>query len=188
MTSIRIYRYIEIPVHNLEHWDLIFRRQVLTRLDSLMFGLIGAYIYHYHKQIWLKYKKGLFILGLILFLIIKYRDRYHMHEFGFYKCVFSFSLASFATLLLLPFLSELKYSKGVIYKSFTYISLISYSMYLLHFSLIQKWIIVNIDLTALPDYFEIGIKYLLYWAMTIFISIIMFKYFELPMMKLREKF
>ena len=188
MTLVRVYRFIEIPVHNFEDWDAIFRRQVLTRLDSLMFGLIGAYIFYYHKQIWRKYKTQLFISGIILFLLLKYLDRYHMHTFGLYQCVFSFSLASFATLILLPFLSELKSGKGVVYKSFTYISLISYSMYLLHFSVIQKWIIVNLDLSGLPGYVRIGTKYFLYWLLTILISILMFKYFERPIMKLREKF
>ena len=188
ITFIRIYRYIEMPVHNFEDWDAIFRRQVLPRLDSLMYGLLGAYISYYHKHVWIKYKNQLFILGILLFLLIKYLDRFHMHTFGLYQCVFSFSLASFATLILLPFLSELKTGKGTVYKSFTYISLVSYSMYLLHFSVIQKWIIVNLDLDALPGYARIGTKYVLYWTLTILISILMFKYFERPVMKLREKF
>ena len=188
MTLIRVYRYVEIPVDKFEDWDAIFRRQVLTRLDSLMFGLIGAYIFYYHKQIWVKYKNQLFILGIFLFLLMKYLDRYYMEVYGLYQCVFSFTLASFATLILLPFLSEMRSGKGLLYKSFTYISLISYSMYLLHFSLIQKWIIDNLDFAGLPDYVRIATKYLLYWALTILISILMFKYFERPIMKLREKF
>lgn len=188
MTLIRVYRYVEIPVHSFEDWDAIFRRQVLTRLDSLMFGLIGAYISYYHKQLWIKHKTPLFILGIVLFLLIKYADRYHMHTFGLYQCVFSFSLASFATLILLPFLSQLKSGKGVVFKSFTYISLISYSMYLLHFSVIQKWIINNLDLGVLPAYARISAKYVLYWVLTILISLLMFKYFERPIMKLRERF
>ena len=188
MTAIRVYRYMEIPVNSFEEWDGLFRRQVLTRLDSLMFGLIGAYMFFYHKAIWVKYKVQLFVLGIVLFLAIKYMDRFHMKSFGLYQCVFSFSLASFATLSLLPFLSELKSGNGVVYKSFTYISLISYSMYLLHFSVIQKWIINNLDFAALPAYVRIGTRYLLYWALTILISILMFKYFERPVMKLRERF
>jgi peptidoglycan/LPS O-acetylase OafA/YrhL len=188
MTAIRIYRYVEIPVNSFEEWDGIFRRQVLTRLDSLMFGLIGAYIFFYYKNTWFRYKNQLFILGLVLFLGMKILDRYHMHVFDLYQCVFSFSLASFATLSLLPFLSDLKTGNGVVYKSFTYISLISYSMYLLHFSVIQKWIIINLDFPELPAYVQIGSKYFLYWSITILVSILMFKYFERPMMKLREKF
>ena len=188
MTLIRVYRFVEIPVHSFEDWDAIFRRQVLTRLDSLMFGLIGAYILYYHKQTWVKHKNLLFISGIILFLVIKYLDRYHMRSFGLYQCVFSFSVASFATLILLPFLSELKSGRGVVYKSFTYISLISYSIYLLHFSVIQKWIIDKVDLSGLPAYARIGTKYFLYWLLTILISILMFKFFERPVMKLREKF
>lgn len=188
ITLVRVYRYVEIPVYSFEDWDTIFRKQVVTRLDSLMFGLIGAYIYYYHKQIWIRYKNGLFVLGIILFLMMKYLDRYYMENFGLYQCVFSFSVNSFATLVLLPFLSQLKSGEGYIYKAFTYISLISYSMYLLHFSIIQKWIIDNLELALLPDYGRIAVKYFLYWAITILVSILMFKYFERPTMKLRERF
>jgi peptidoglycan/LPS O-acetylase OafA/YrhL len=188
MTSIRIYRYIQTPVDNFDDWDLVFRRQVLTRLDSLMFGVIGAYIYFYHKKAWLKYKNSLFILGVFLFLLIKYMERYNINGLGLYTCVFSFSLTSFATLILLPFLTELKSGNGMVYKLMTYISLISYSMYLLHFSVIQKWIIVNMDFTQLPVYVGIATKYLLYWIITILSSILLFKYFETPVMKLRERF
>ena len=188
MTAIRFYRYLEIPGVNFKAWDDHFRRPVVTRLDSLMFGLIAAYLFYYHKQFWVKYKRPLFIGGILLFLFIKYMDRVYWNSFGLYQCVFSFSVASLATLMLLPLLSELKRGKGVMYKSFTYISLVSYSMYLLHFSVIQKWIIVNLPLDFLPTYIRIGSKYLLYWALTILVSIAMFKYFEHPVMKLRDKF
>jgi peptidoglycan/LPS O-acetylase OafA/YrhL len=188
ITGIRFYRYMEIPVHSMEDWDLLFRKQVLTRLDSLMFGLIGAYMFYYHKEGWVRYKGVLLVLGIAIFLVMKYLDRYNLNGLGIYQCVLSFSLTSLATLMLLPFLSQVKSGSGVAYKAITYISLISYSMYLLHLSVIHDYIIASLNFTEWPVYIKIAARYLLYWTITIISSILLYKYFETPVMKLRERF
>lgn len=41
-TCFRYFRYINFP-HSISEWDLNYRKQVITRLDSLMFGVIGAF-------------------------------------------------------------------------------------------------------------------------------------------------
>ena len=61
-------------------------------------------------------------------------------------------------------------------------------MYLLNFSVVQHWIINKIDWAVLinNNYTVLGAKYFLYWAITIVLSIIFYKYFELPIMNLRD--
>ena len=61
-------------------------------------------------------------------------------------------------------------------------------MYLLHLSIVQQWIINRIDWGVLLDsnYSVLAIKYILYWALTIILSIMLYKYFEIPMMNLRD--
>jgi peptidoglycan/LPS O-acetylase OafA/YrhL len=91
---------------------------------------------------------------------------------------------------LLPYLSCLKTGKGFIYKLITYISLISYSIYLIHLSIVQKWILRKIDWTLLENfngYLFLLMRYSLYWILTIIISILLYKYFEIPTMNLRDK-
>ncbi|MDL2257446.1 acyltransferase, partial [Bacteroidales bacterium OttesenSCG-928-I14] len=49
ITLYRFYRYSNIPAESLTDfsvlkWDMQFRKQVITRLDSLMFGVIGAFL------------------------------------------------------------------------------------------------------------------------------------------------
>ena len=107
---------------------------------------------------------------------------------GLYNCVFSFSLIAFATLLLLPFLSAYKNGSGIIYKAVTYISLISYSMYLVNYALIQKLFLKKLDLTPYIENIMtiIGLKYVLFYLLTIVLSILLYKYWEMPMMKLRD--
>jgi hypothetical protein len=154
-----------------------------------MFGVIGAYINYYNHKSWIKYKNQLFLLGIVLFIISKFILRKFLAIDGIYFCVFSFSLISIATLFLLPYLSELKAGKGFLYKPISYLSLTSYSMYLLNLSIVQRWIIDNIPWKSFIDngYVILVSKYGLYWVLVVGLSILIYKYFEIPMTSLRER-
>jgi peptidoglycan/LPS O-acetylase OafA/YrhL len=189
VTIFRFVEYTNIEVVSITEWDSLFRKQVFTRLDSLMYGVIGAYVQYYYNEKWIVHKNLLLLIGVLLLIMQKAFGILGMISVdGLYFSVFSFSLTSFATLCLLPLLSTLKKGRGFFYKWFTYISLISYSMYLLHFSIVQQWIINRIDWGVLLDsnYSVLAIKYILYWALTIILSIMLYKYFEIPMMNLRD--
>lgn len=188
VTLFRYYKYTQITIDSRYVWDKMIRRQVFTQLDSLMFGVIGAYIFYFFKSHWVKYKKMFLVLGIVLFLIVRY-NWFNFERLGLFYSVFSFTGNSLATLFLLPYLSTLKSGKGVVYRIITYISLISYSIYLINSNL-MRWIINSIDWTTLEQfngYAFLLIRYFLYWFLTIVISILLYKYFELPMMNLRDK-
>jgi peptidoglycan/LPS O-acetylase OafA/YrhL len=188
VTSFRYYRYSTIPIDAID-WDQLFRKQVITRLDSLMFGVIGAYISFYHRKLWFMYKLPLFLFGVILFMLSKFVIPEFASLNGLYSTVFSFTVISIATLSLLPYLSELKTGRGPLYKMITCVSLISYSMYLINLSIVQEWIIGNIPWHNLTDnvYLMVISRYGLYWILVISLSILLYKYFEVPMTSLREK-
>jgi peptidoglycan/LPS O-acetylase OafA/YrhL len=187
VTLFRLYRYVSLPS---SLWDLTIRKQVFTRLDSLMYGVIGAYISMYHEKFWKRHKLPVFIIGILIFLMAKFYFNDFRDFYGF-SAVLSFTVTSVATLFLLPFLSEVKTGKGFFYKFFTYISLISYSMYLVNLTIVTGWILPQINWTVIQhfhyDVYRV-MKYDLYWLLTILISVFLYKCIELPMMKLRDKF
>ena len=192
ITLFRFYRYNNISEDVLSNftvnrWDLEFRKQVITRLDSLMYGVIGAFLQFYYREYWLKYKKTLLCLGLFLLIASKFLINSNVSDL--YSCVFSFSVTSFAILLLLPFLSDFRGNNaGFTHKSITKISLISYSMYLTHLSVVRVYILRAIpwDIITTNPLIINGIKYFLYWFLTIVLSLIIYKYFEVPIMNLRD--
>src|SRR5689334_11843153 len=63
----RIYKTSTLHYHELNTWDQYIRKQVLTRMDSIMYGFLGAYFSYYRFAFWDKWKNGLFIAG-VLFL------------------------------------------------------------------------------------------------------------------------
>jgi peptidoglycan/LPS O-acetylase OafA/YrhL len=187
VTLFRYYRYTVVQIKDIHDWAFLIRSQVITRLDSLMFGVLGAYFSYYNSN-WLKYKKSLLIIGLILMFVSKYIIKELTDVGGLYNTVFSFTTFSIASLFLLPYLSDYKKGSGVLYKCITYISLISYSMYLLNLSVIQHWIINRIPWTYLLNNSILILisKYGLYWFLVISLSIVLYKYFEIPMTRLRD--
>ena len=189
VTGLRHIRYETLSIQTIDEWDLIFRKQVISRLDSLMFGVIGAYFSFYHASKWVKHKIIFLITGILLFVFSKFISDRLFPELGLYNCVFSFTTISLATLFLLPFLSDIKTGKGFFYRTITHISLISYSMYLVNLSLVKSWIIDKINWMEIfsSNYLVVFFKYSLFWFLTIFLSVILYKYFELPMMNLRDK-
>lgn len=183
----RYYRYSTISVTGEKVWGAIFRGQVVTRLDSLMFGVAGAYFSYYSPFKWIKYKNQTFVLGLIAVILIHVLPKWLFPTSTFYYCNLSFIFTSIAVLLVLPFLSELKSGKGFFYKIITYTSLISYSLYLTHASLMMQWIITKISILQSGSKLMIVVRYGLYWVISIIIAILLYKFFEMPFMALRDR-
>lgn len=190
--ALRIVKYYQIGDMD---WDLNFRKIIILRLDSLMYGIIGAYISTFRNIFWKKIKKiGLVISGLIFLFLIIYSGL--NIEKQMFVTIYHFNLESVAVLFALPFFSELKSIK---YKRiallFTFISLISYSMYLINLTLIREIavpaILNLIGLSHGINHFLNGLLYLfqffLYWFLTIFFSYYMYIYLELPIMNLRSR-
>jgi peptidoglycan/LPS O-acetylase OafA/YrhL len=186
VTVYRYYKYLHFPPATGTEWDLNFRKIVITRLDSLMYGVIAAYLSYYDRQRWLIYKLFKFIAGVSLLLFAQFTSTFQ--GLGLNACVFSFSIISVATMLLLPFLASLTKGSGWSYRLLTRISLISYSMYLLNLNIGEGAIV-----TPLLNYFALkgsvrnAVGYLLFWAVTILLATLMYNYFEVPIMRLRNK-
>jgi peptidoglycan/LPS O-acetylase OafA/YrhL len=187
--ALRIYQFYNFPVITDSIWDLSFRKLVILRLDSIMIGVIGAYIKVYYERIWENFPSASFIVGLSLLVLSKIFEITGLIEINsFYSCVFSFLFQSISVLMVIPYLSNIKLGKGKTYNLITAISQVSYSVYLIHYSVIQELVIQNMTLDFISSNQLIVAKYVLYWLLTFYLSLLMFKYFEAPIMKIRDRF
>jgi peptidoglycan/LPS O-acetylase OafA/YrhL len=124
------------------------------------------------------------LVGLLVCLFA-YLER-NIWQHSFYRDFFELSVSPIGTLLLLPFLASIRTGSGVVHRCFTLISKISYSMYLLHFSLIQL-IIIPAIFGHIHFYGVAYVEYLTYYCLTIGLSYLLFRYYELPMMNIRDR-
>ena len=183
-TFLRLYMFTNGELHEMGD----YRRVVIMRMDNLMYGVIGAYISYYYLNFWTQYRKASLILGIILILIWKfYSERYSIQSF-YYSNIY-YPLLCTSIFLMLPFMSSYRVKKNnTLTHAVTYISLISYSLYLIHYSLIKKLFIDVI----LADCFDgsvssVIIKNAFYWSTSLIGALLIYKYFEIPTMKLRDK-
>jgi peptidoglycan/LPS O-acetylase OafA/YrhL len=189
VTSYRYVQFLNYTEISEELWDNVFRKQVLGRLDGIMFGVLAAYVYHYKPAAWNRFPKVFLIIGCLLFLSSKFLLPVLMPKIGIFQAVFSFTFNSIAAICLLPFLSKYKPRPGFIPSVITFVSVHSYAMYLINLSLIQTWILRKIPWSLFIESraWKGGIRYLLYWCLVIGIAHLIYTYFETPMTKLRDR-
>jgi peptidoglycan/LPS O-acetylase OafA/YrhL len=162
------------------NFEKYFRSRMILRLDSISFGVLGAYIAYYYENFWKQNTWKVFAVGSVLYLFFR------LYDFGpLFQSTFRFTICSFAILMFLPLASTVKSGPVRWATPITYVSMISYSMYLIHRTLIMDGFRIYggrpfTDAKAI-------IYYLSYFILVFGISVLLYKYFELPMMKLREK-
>ena len=193
VTALRIYRVIHYHIEDMGVWDYHIRKEVITRLDSIMYGCLGAYLLFYHKELFYRFKKPLFIIGLVLLLtpnILFGFFAQHGWEIE-YKNFLSIPLGSLGTLALLPQISMLRTGSGLLYRSISFIALISYSMYLLNLSVIifhiMPWLNNVLGIGDNKQFPTAAAQYTIYWILSIGLAWLLYRFYERPMTLLREK-
>jgi len=87
----RAYIYYHIPIHDMKDWDNLLRKQVLTRLDSTMLGVVGAWLCYYKKPFWLDYRKHFSFRRRVFFRIFCHICRPRIQTFLHTNCVEAFA-------------------------------------------------------------------------------------------------
>jgi peptidoglycan/LPS O-acetylase OafA/YrhL len=191
VTVFRIFRTYNCCV-TLDDFELYIRKVVITRMDSLMFGVLGAYLSLYKLEFWKENANKLFVIGIILIILDKILSYgYFIDVRLFYLKYFSLTIFSIATLFLLPKLSTWTKCHGRLVSIITFISLISYSMYLLNLTPIQI-ILLPVVMRFLWDHCTVCghgqlLVYIIYWVLTILGASILYWCFERPMTAQRDK-
>lgn len=161
-------------------WDVKFRKVVLMRLDTIIYGVLAAYIQIFHFKTWDRYKIPAFLTGLVIILTLPYIPRLPN---DFFSKTFYFNVSTIGAVLLIPYAESVKDFKTFFGKAITHISMISYSMYLINLALVSQVIGKNFPIL---NHFDGTMKYILYWFIVIAASTILYQYFEKPMMNLRD--
>jgi peptidoglycan/LPS O-acetylase OafA/YrhL len=94
------------------------------------------------------------------------------------------------TVFTIPYLCTIKQSDRLIFRFLTFISIISYSIYLLNLNMVQLIFmpfIIKIASVFVHGKLLLIVKYCIYWFLTIFLGTLLYKYFESKVMNLRDK-
>jgi peptidoglycan/LPS O-acetylase OafA/YrhL len=131
----RVYKY-GIADPGPDTANLIFTKistSVPTRIDNIMFGILGAYLSFYRFSIWTNYRNLLFVTGLIGYFCNHFYKAFT--DFNLYNILFQGQVELLFILMTFPKIGGIQKGKGAVASVITFISTISYSIYLVHLSL-----------------------------------------------------
>ena len=184
-TCLRTYTAAHIT--NRQDWLLTVRLSLFSRTDSIMYGMLGAFISYHKYPIWNNRKNLLFYTGLIIFLITIFNSN---QQFNWFTQYFQISFESVGALLLLPKLSSIKKGKGVVFRFFTFVSTISYSIYLLNakpFNILMGSARVKLFMNNTFGNYYVGVELIFYLLWCFLGAYVLYMCVEKPMMKIRDK-
>jgi len=160
-----------------------FQRIMPLRLDGIVVGVFAVIIYHYHPDFWNRSKIKSFLIGLaFLSLLITYFFLNILSENpSFFSKTFFFNAVGMSIAFLFPVINGIKrFKMNSVARFITHISLISYSVYLIH-----AYVISFIDkFFPISESFKVPIMLVLIFSA----STLQYRLFEKPMTSLRDRF
>lgn len=134
----QLLRYLAIDQSS--HWDEMIRKQIHLRMDAIAYGVLLAYFYHINKQ-WFIKKHHSVILGLCLVVgfigmwwgFNQFINIFNARSIMLNNVIFYPLINIFCTVIVAYFIRFQHYSSAKLQQVILFISLISYSLYLVHF-------------------------------------------------------
>ena len=185
----KFYYHSQHKISNLSEWNLNLKSVLIYRIDAILIGVLVAWFSFNYSNIWKQFK-GMFALigfGILFFLMFGIIPlNLTIEQNPFFWNVLYLPITSVAFAFLLPFFSEWKtYANPVLYPV-ELISKISYSIYLLHYSIILQLLKVFMD-TSQMSTTERHFFTFIYLTITFLLSYILYRFYEKPIMNWRDK-
>lgn len=184
--TIPIFRIVVFKMYN-PGWDYGFRKIVSLRLDAIVYGVLMAYLMFYRKNLFLKTKHVSFIVSIILTAINIFLYEHFIltdQANNLYFKVFYFSQVSVGLVLIIPWAIQQKpMLPKFVKKTIVSISVTSYSIYLIHYSLLLN--ILKHNLIPKTKFMTLAV-FVIYLFLVFSLSFLLYKYFEYPTMQFRE--
>lgn len=169
------------------HWDLHFRKINLFRLDAIGMGVFVAYLNNNYKAFLQKWKNQLLVASLLVLSlgVWLYFHFVHPDKINVVSAILIFPVFSLGFALSMPYLQGMK-SMGFLSSPITFISKVSYSIYLLH-TLLSDFVFKYFYSSSYPLLYQV-LVWFLFITVSIAISALSYRFIELPFTQRREKY
>lgn len=179
ITATRMLIYLDDTT---KHLDVHFRKAIITRLDSAVYGVLIAWIFKKFPDHFRNFKVYFLAIGIVLYTLGT--GIYIFLPKSVFNYVFYFNLIPISFACFIPWLYYFRFPNIKLNKLFTWLSLLGYSIYCIHLSPLQELTLFYFELNTLVKTVFVFIGYII---ITLLSSIIIYKYFEAPLTKLRDK-
>lgn len=184
---ITVYTFIrflnnDVNSFDIVQWDKNIRKVVLNRLDSILYGVLMFVFIYFKSDFIKKYRYVFFSIG-VFGVIISYLI-FHLKLSSLYNQVFFLSTSSLSFAALIPFFYFFKFKSETYKKMSLYVSLVSYSMYLIHYTLVFR--IMNTFLIG-DTLIKASIITISYLIVTLILSTFIYYFVERRFILLKDK-
>lgn len=177
---LKIIYHIENPNFSLLKWTAEVRSVVIYRIDSVMFGILFGYYYAEYKTFFQTKRFLLFWIGILLmFSFVLFLLFFNLNSIAWFWNIVALPFISLMVLCFLPFLLLWNKASEQLKKAVTFLCNLSYSVYLIHYSIVlflMKYFIDTSSFTLL----QLHIFTLVYLLITFVLGNFFYTYFEKP--------
>lgn len=179
-----LVRFINTDTNSFDivQWDKSVRKVVVNRLDSILYGVLMFVFVYFKSEAVKKNRYKLFLIGTAG-LTISYLF-FYLKTSAVFNQVFFLSTTSLSFSLLIPFFYFFKFKSTSFKKISLFISIISYSLYLMHYTLIFR--LMNSYLVGDTIYKAFFIT-ILYLVVCISFSTLIYYFIEKRFIELKNK-
>lgn len=187
-TLTKVYFYFNKEVANIFEWNESIRKVLVYRLDAVYWGFLLRYFYNKYSHWMHRHDRVLLWTGLFIFIflnIIRVPLGITVEQTPGFMIIAYLGIHSLGIAITIPYLVRVEIKSKLLVKFFVTISLISYSLYLLHYTIILHSLKTIFPSEALQG-LSLWAYTFLYWGITILFSYLLYKYFEKPLTDLRD--
>ncbi len=172
----------------MQQWNMGLRAVVIYRLDAVYYGALAAYISVKWPKWWMKVRFIACLFGFLIFTALNtlpvIKQIFIESNPAFWN-VWYLPLNSFAIMLGLPVLGSWYAKPNVPVRLITKLSMISYGVYLLHYSVIMQVMRHQIPNEQLLG-FDLCVYILVYLAIVLICAYVLYRFYEKPFTDLRD--
>lgn len=177
---LKIIYHFENPDFSLLKWTAEVRSVVIYRIDSVMFGILFGYYYAEYNDFFQKKSFSMLLIGILflLFFIVLLLF-FNLNTLAWFWNIIALPFISLIVLCFLPALLMWKKASEKISNLVTFLCNLSYSVYLIHYSIVLFLMKYFID-TSTFSILQLHIFTLVYLLITFTLGYFFYTYFEKP--------
>lgn len=169
--------------------DMNIERIVIYRLDSMAYGIFMAYLFTFKKDFFLGKARVMFKIGIVLTMLSLILYYIYRLEVDWHQII-HFPLTSIGFALLLPFATTIKKRALTVPQKFiSRVSIISYSMYLLHVDFAMRPLkYLGLKMEWFDNVLYTLILLTIYFLLSYILAFLSYLLIEQPFLNLRDKY
>jgi peptidoglycan/LPS O-acetylase OafA/YrhL len=186
---VKLYYNIHSTNLDIKQWSFEVRSVVIYRIDSVLIGVLFGYFNYYYNDFMVAKRKVFLAIGILLFLLLVFCIvvfKLRLSNAAWFWNICCLPLVSLMICMFIPFLLSWEMKSKRIASTILFICNISYSIYLLHYSLVLFLMKYFID-TKNFNLWQLNSFTFLYLLVTIGLSYLMYTFFEKPINHYRAK-